>query len=320
LVIYSFQQLENRSQRIYFIWPSGYKRPSIKRGKLFHGRQTVLFKSGAGKFFMVISKKQIGRFLQKSSLIQLVDMTKLCVSILKNWSKNRQFLNEHPEFVPPPYFLSYDAYNHTSWTQYYHLGLSHSRLLKELIQKHVTGEKIKVCEWGCGPARVIRHLGEIEGFEQVELVGTDYNRDSINWCRENIKNIQFEENRLEPPLQLASGSLDCIYAISIFTHLSEEMHFLWIEELFRLLKPEGILIFTTHGDRFINHLSAAEKKQYDSGRLVAIDNVKEGKKHFAAFHPPRFIQTTLLKKYRIIEYLPNPDSYQLGQDVWVVGN
>ena len=73
---------------------------------------------------MVINKKQIGRFLQKSNLIQLVDTTKLLVSILRNRNKNRQFLNEHPGFVPPPYFLSYDAYNHTNWTQYYHLGLS----------------------------------------------------------------------------------------------------------------------------------------------------------------------------------------------------
>jgi len=268
---------------------------------------------------MVINKKQIGRFLQKSNLIQLVDTTKLLVSILRNRNKNRQFLNEHPGFVPPPYFLSYDAYNHTNWTQYYHLGLSHSRLMKELIQKHISRKKIKVCEWGCGPARVIRHMGEIDGFDEVELVGTDYNKASINWCRGNIDNIQFEENSLAPPLPLESGTLDCIYAISIFTHLSEEMHFLWVDELFRLLKPDGILIFTTHGDRFVSHLSPLEKERYDSNRLVMIDNVREGKKHFAAFHPPQFIKKTLLKKYRVVEYLPSPDSYQLGQDVWVVG-
>ncbi len=266
---------------------------------------------------MSLTRKQIGWLLGKLHLIQLIDTGKLCYSILRNWSKNRKFLAEHPGFVPPPYLLSYDAYNHTSWIQYYFLGLSHSRLIKELIGKHIAKKRIRVCEWGCGPARVIRHLREIDGFEQVELVGTDYNSASIHWCRENIRDVQFTENKLEPPLPLESNSFDCIYAISIFTHLSEEMHYKWINELFRLLKPSGIIIFTTHGDRFVKHLSSTEKAQYDSGKLVVMDNVKEGKKHFTAFHPPRFIETKLLEKYQVVEFIKSPVSHQLEQDVWV---
>nr|WP_321485654.1 hypothetical protein [uncultured Draconibacterium sp.] len=39
-----------------------------------------------------------------------------------------------------------------------------------------------------------------------------------------------------------------IHAISIFMHLSETMHYAWINELYRILKKDGILIFTTHGE------------------------------------------------------------------------
>jgi len=150
------------------------------------------------------------------------------------------------------------------------------------------------------------------------LSGTDYKEESIAWCKRNITNVHFSKTSLEPPLPLEAELFDCVYAISVFTHLSEKMHFAWIEELFRIIKPNGILIFTTHGDVYAKRLLPADKERYDSGSLVIKGQVKEGKKHFVAYHPPQFIESKLLKDYVVIRHINNPAQYQLEQEVWVV--
>jgi hypothetical protein len=48
---------------------------------------------------------------------------------------------------------------------------------------------------------------------------------------------------------LVAGS-DCIYAISVFTHLSAELQDLWMKELRRIVRPGGHLLITTHGESF----------------------------------------------------------------------
>lgn len=266
---------------------------------------------------MIITKQIVAQVLRKIHLLQFTDKLMFVRNLLKSRKPNQLFLAAHPDFVPPPAYLAYDAYNHLNWQAYYDMGLKHSGLIADLIKEHVNEKEIKICEWGCGPARIIRHLGKIEGFDKIELFGTDYNENSIKWCDENIKNVRFLTNRLEPPLPIEDELFDCVYAISIFTHLSEKMHYAWIRELFRTIKPKGILIFTTHGDHCANRLLPTEKALYSSGLLVTKDQVTEGKKHFAAYHPPQFIKTKLLKGYIIIKHINNPASYQLEQEVWV---
>jgi ubiquinone/menaquinone biosynthesis C-methylase UbiE len=267
---------------------------------------------------MIVIKQKAAYFLRKAYLLQLADYLMFIGNLSANRKSNKLFLGENPDFISPPAHLSYDAYNHTNLQCYHDMGLRHSALISDLVAEHVSGNEIKICEWGCGPARVIRHLEQINGFGKVELYATDYNESSINWCNKNIKNVKFFLNNLEPPLLFEPGLFDCVYAISIFTHLSERLHYAWIDELFRLIKPNGIIIFTTHGDLCAKRLSAAEKEKYNSGCLIVKDQIKEGKKHFSAYHPPEFIRQKLLKGYNIVRHMSDSSSYHLDQEVWVV--
>ena len=136
---------------------------------------------------MTISKKKIAHLLRNARLLELVGHLLFLKSILKYRKANNAFLKQHPDFVPPPAHLAFDAYSHTSWPVYYNTGLKNSSLIAGLIRTHVKEKEIKICEWGCGPARLIRHLGNIEGFDRIELFATDYNAASIAWCKENMK-------------------------------------------------------------------------------------------------------------------------------------
>jgi hypothetical protein len=176
---------------------------------------------------MVITKRRVAHFLRKAHLLQLADHLMFVGDFFKNRESNKLFIVENPDFIPPPIHLSYDAYSHTNFQRYYDMGLRHSELISDLVREYIFENEIKICEWGCGPARVIRHLDNMNGFSKIELYATDYNKKSINWCNKNIKNAQFFLNNLEPPLPLGSNLFDCVYAISIFTHLSEKSHYAW---------------------------------------------------------------------------------------------
>jgi SAM-dependent methyltransferase len=260
----------------------------------------------------------VANYLRTLHLLQSADYVMFAIDVLKNRKANKLFLAGHTDFIPPLAHLAYDAYNHTNWQLYYDMGLSHARLISDLTREHVSGDGIRICEWGCGPARIIRHLGEIPGFTRVELSGTDYNEETIAWCKKNIADVHFAKTGLEPPLPFETGALDCVYAISVFTHLSERMHYAWIEELFRIIRQDGILIFTTHGDTCARRLLPADRKKYDSGSLVIKSQVEEGKKHYVAYHPPQFIKNKLLQNHVVIRHISVPSEYDMEQEVWVV--
>jgi SAM-dependent methyltransferase len=47
---------------------------------------------------------------------------------------------------------------------------------------------------------------------------------------------------------MATATFDLIYAISVLTHLREDDHIEWLEELHRIAKPDAVLLLTTFGD------------------------------------------------------------------------
>jgi len=269
---------------------------------------------------MIQLKPYIASTLRKLYLLQFADYLLFVYDLVRNRKSNRDFKRDNPDFLGPPAALAYDAYNHTNWASYYSCGLTHAGLVTGLIEKHCHESKLKICEWGCGPGRVIRHLTDSISYAEVELYGADYNEKTIKWCQESLAGISFVNNNLEPPLPYDSETFDCVYAISIFTHLSERLHYAWLNELFRVIKANGVLIFTTHGDSNAERLLPADREKYDKGLLVIKDRVQEGKKHFVAYHPRSFVRDVLLKGYLVAEHMENPAAYQLSQEVWCVKN
>lgn len=148
---------------------------------------------------------------------------------------------------------------------------------------------------------MIRHLPSVIG-NSCEYYGTDYNKESIDWCTKNLPEISFNCNSLEAKLPYSDNFFDVIYGISIFTHLSEQMHYDWFEELYRVLKPNGIMFLTTHGDNFRVKLIDSELSKYDNGELVVRGKVKEGHRTFTAFQPIGFMER-LFENIEILEHV-----------------
>lgn len=255
----------------------------------------------------------IAYLLRKAKLLQFVDWMYYFKNLINNRNGNREFISTHKTFAVPPAHLAFDAYGHTSWQWYFDSGVIDAKAIADILNSENMANHVRILEWGCGPGRVIRHLNDYLKHNNVELYGTDYNAESIKWCQSYIEGIKFYVNQIQPPFPFETNCFDCIYAISVFTHLSEAMHFEWIREIRRVLKPKGLIIMTTHGDTASNRLLSREKQLYDSGNLVVRGHVMEGKKWYLAYHPQKFIRDNLLKEFDVVSHR----QFYPTQDIWV---
>lgn len=241
-------------------------------------------------------KQVILHSLRNSHLLQIAEALRFL------WSRLRTRQSKLPA-------SAYDAYGHLDWDTYLAAGLP----IAKYIARHLADCR-KILEWGCGPGGVIRHLRDV--LPDRELFGTDYNAESIGWCRANIPGVGFEVNDLMPPTRFADESFDCVYSVSVFTHLSMEAHFAWIAEIHRILRPGGLLICTLNGDACLGWLLEEERKRYADGDLVVRANVAEGSRCFLAYHPERFVRG-LLNRFTIELHDPAPNALMAIQDVWI---
>jgi SAM-dependent methyltransferase len=152
---------------------------------------------------------------------------------------------------------------------------------------------------------------------EVEFVGCDYDQLTIAWNQHAIHDVSFCKNSLAPPLPFPDGHFDCAYAISVFTHLSEAMHYAWAEELRRVVKDGGLIITSLHGDYYRDlDLTDTEKHLYDAGRIVIRGNVEEGKKWFTAYHSPKFVREKLFPQLTVTDHIVDHEFLMSDQDVW----
>ncbi|WP_232817861.1 class I SAM-dependent methyltransferase [Winogradskyella tangerina] len=255
--------------------------------------------------------------MRQLNLIYLTDLVRFRIQKFKNKDANKVFKQEHPNVNLPPDYLMYESFG-INYDNYYNGGLKMAQWLVDHFKKHIDLKDKTILDWGCGPGRIIRHMPDVIG-NNCQFFGTDYNAESIKWCSEHLPGIAFNKNNLKAELPYSDHSMDVIYGISIFTHLSEEMHYAWFKELYRVLKPQGIMLLSLQGDNYKPKLTASELARYNEGQLVVRGKVKEGHRTYSAFHPKSFVED-LFKDADILEHIvqTSTNKHWVPQDIWIV--
>ncbi len=249
--------------------------------------------------------------------MHLTDRIRFFIYKLKNRKINIKFIKENPTIHLPPDYLIYESFQ-INYQKYYTDSVETAKWLADHFRKHIDLKNLRILDWGCGPGRIIRHLPGIVA-NGCEFYGTDYNKISIDWCTENIFEVKFNHNTLKANLPYFDNFFNIIYGISIFTHLSEQLHYDWYNELYRILKPNGIMFFTTHGDNYKTKLTRKELIKYNKGKLITRGKVKEGHRIYSSFQPTDFMKN-LFYNVEILEHmqiLPDKGGW-LPQDIWIV--
>jgi glycosyltransferase involved in cell wall biosynthesis/SAM-dependent methyltransferase len=107
----------------------------------------------------------------------------------------------------------------------------------------------RALDFGCSSGRAVRVLAA--AFPEVEWHGVDPNTEAIAWAREHLPEIAFDVSPGDPPLTFADGSLDLVFAISIWSHFGETAALRWLDEMHRVISAGGHLILTTHGPQSV---------------------------------------------------------------------
>jgi SAM-dependent methyltransferase len=271
---------------------------------------------------MTVTIRQRASLLARQiGVLRYVEYARFVKSVLLHYPSNRAFRREMRGMKMPPLWVAYDAFNNLNLRNLYAEGREQAGIVAEMIDRHAparrrAGDTLRVLEWGCGPGRVIQHMPSLLVRPGLAVFGTDYNPASVAWCQRNLPSIHFSNNGLAPPLPFPDASMDVIYAISVFTHLSEAMHYSWMAELRRVLKPDGILLATLHGNLVRSKLTEREQTRFDRGELVVRGNVVEGSRLYAAFHPDDFAEQRLFERMTIVAR-QEPFAPHMRQTLWV---
>jgi SAM-dependent methyltransferase len=264
--------------------------------------------------------KQAGvQLLRRIGLLPAAESVRFVIDYIIHARCNVGELLKNRNYRFPPSWLAYDAYATTCYTKYMHSGRKAADAIYNYMARVAPERDPRICEWGCGPGRIIRSLALKQWSGTARLHGCDYNQKTIDWCCRALPEIEFKLNELHPPLPYRDNEFDWLYCVSVFTHLSEELHYLWLRELIRVTKPGGHILLTVHGDKFISKLTPSELVAYRAGGFVTRENVKEGSRIFTAFQSPSFMSGKLFKSVEIVAHDEHPvPEISGGQDVWIV--
>jgi SAM-dependent methyltransferase len=172
------------------------------------------------------------------------------------------------------------------------------RAAYDAIAAHVPlAETRDVLDFGCGCGRVTRYFKDHAG----SVAGSDVSGDAVAWCRDNLRFARFEANGLAPPLAFPDESVDLVYALSVFTHLTADLQLAWRDELRRVLRRGGRLLITTHGRSYVPRLDDEERERFERGELVVRWGEAVGSNLCSAYHPERYLRDTFALGFAFLE-------------------
>jgi SAM-dependent methyltransferase len=145
----------------------------------------------------------------------------------------------------------------------------------------------RLLDFGCGCGRVTRHW---HALPSVEVHGTDHDADLIDWMRSGLPFIKAARNDLAPPLGYPADHFGIVYAISVFTHMTNNLARAWMVELARVIRPGGLLLFSALDQRQVDRLRPHERRAIHRGEPVVQFVDALGTNMCVAYHPRTFIE------------------------------
>jgi SAM-dependent methyltransferase len=145
---------------------------------------------------------------------------------------------------------------------FFQLGPETREILLRLIPDDFEWAGKRVMDFGCGGGRTLTHF--TEEAEAAEIWGVDVNAEALSVVERDLcPPMHAQLSQVDPPLEFEDESFDLIWAISVWTHLTDNA-LPWLAEMHRVLKPGGLLIATYMGE---SHSEVLAGEDWDEDRI-----------------------------------------------------
>jgi SAM-dependent methyltransferase len=210
--------------------------------------------------------------------------------------------------LPPARLRAQAGPRHADARYFLDSGRHHADLIRDLLEQNGTSieDLESILDWGCGCGRILRHWSDLR---HTRVCGCDINPRMVGWCNENLRFAEAALNDLDPPLPYDQSTFDLVYALSVITHLPEELQHAWVAECLRVLKPGGFLLFSTLGEYYLSlkRLTTSERARFASGNVVVLYQGAPGTSLCSAYHPPEYVHRNLGAAYELVAFRPATD-------------
>ncbi|MBX9890884.1 MAG: class I SAM-dependent methyltransferase [Chitinophagaceae bacterium] len=230
--------------------------------------------------------------------------------------KNRRFVATHPDLNLPPLPFLAEIFK-PDYTAYVEQGSATVAAIMPLIKPYLSANAKNALDWGCGTGRLTTHLQKL--LESLDWYACDVRADMIQWNQNNLAHINFAITQQEPPLPFQHVKFDLIIGFSVFTHIPAALQQAWLNALSENLADDGIVLFTTHGSAYQQHLST--KQQSVLAELGCWDNHtgNAGSRSRAIYHHASKFHTIIEQYMDVLSWYDGAKYPSLigGQDIWI---
>ncbi len=142
-------------------------------------------------------------------------------------------------------------------------GREQREVIASMLPEGWDFEGKRVLDFGCGSGRTLRHF--LDEAERGRVLGLRHRRAEhrVAAARTSSPPIHAFQNPPLPPISRPNGYFDLIYAISVFTHLTDSWSE-WLLDLHRVLADDGLLIATYMGEGMSEWLA---DEPWEEGRV-----------------------------------------------------
>lgn len=262
------------------------------------------------------------RALLKNIIYQLkgsvwLDSILFRMAKFRNQKTNRLYKFKNPNIILPDDYDLYETYQ-LHYQKFMEDGKLAAAEIMEWTLPYLTTIEPEILDWGCGVGRITRHIKEQN--PSAKIYACDIYKHKIDWNKAHYRDIDFSIIAYAPPTHFTAAQFDLIYGISVFTHIDIGSQLHWLKELYRILKPTGILLITTQGEGYHNKLSSAEKKILDKNGCYTQNYPKKGHRMMSTYHLPDHFKEMFGPYFMMKEFYAGkiyPEKMG-GQDLWIL--
>jgi len=172
----------------------------------------------------------------------------ILIKSLKEENINNVFF---PRFPPSDYQRKMHSSDDTKTI---HDSMAFYKFIKKntnLNNENIYKSNKTLLDFGCGWGRMSRPF--LRDFKLKNIHAYEPTPEFCTAARILNPYINIFNGDFLPPCIFQPNSYDLIISYSIFTHLTESYLHAWLHELARITKPNGTIVLTFHGQRFLKY-------------------------------------------------------------------